>query len=220
MILTLRFNTARLAAAAIAALVMATPAHAQLGSGRLAELEQRLLSADVLSIRFTATAEGAFTAALMGTMDIEGAQVDLKASGDFGDAPVTLELVTDGQVMQGTSGARRFRDAQPPALRESLLLGLTRMGVLHNLARLTSAAPPDHASGGVTEWVQARSVWADTTGEHITLRFDIHVDGSPAGSATLRLDRATGLPVDREQVVNFPGGSMTVREKYEFTARP
>lgn len=187
-----------------------------------ADLERRLLDAPTLRLRYTVTSEGAFNASLAGTLNLaQHSSVDLQAQGVFGDAPMTLYLRTDGQGMEGGSAQRSFREAMPPALREALILGFTRMGILHNLARLTGGAAPDHAAGGVREWVEVRDVQraSDASGanpEWLALRLPIYVSGARTAEATLWLDRRTGLPVQRDQVVTFPSGSMRVVEQYEF----
>lgn len=187
-----------------------------------AGLERRLLDAPSLHVRYTVRSEGAFNSSLSGTLHLtQHPSVDLEAEGVFGDAPATLRLRSDAQAMEGGSAQRTFREATPPALREALILGLTRMGILHNLARLTGGAAPDHASGGIREWVEVREVQrgsnaSGATPDWLALRFPIHVSGARTAEATLWLDRRTGLPVRRQQVVTFPNGSMRVIEQYDF----
>jgi len=70
---------------------------------------------------------------------------------------------------------RCFDEPVPPEVREALVIGLTRMGILHNLARLVAGVPPDRASGGVRDWVEGREIaWADSVevGE-LGVRFEI-----------------------------------------------
>jgi hypothetical protein len=69
----------------------------------------------------------------------------------------TLEI-SHGRIMEGGNAVRRFHADAPAGLTEALVLGFTRMGILHNLARLTRGAAPDHADGGVREWVEVRDV--------------------------------------------------------------
>jgi len=187
-----------------------------------AQMERRLLDAPDLHLRYTVASEGAFDASLAGTLQIrQGPVVELQAAGTFGDAPVTLHLLSDGRTMVGGSAQRTFREATPPALHEALVLGLTRMGILHNLARLTGGATPDRAAGGVEEWVEVREIAVEPPAAgadpgQLVLAFAIHVAGTRTAEARLWIDRRTGLPVRREQVVSFPGGSMRVVEHYEF----
>lgn len=191
-------------------------------AARFYDLEERLLRAEPLRLRYTITAEGAFAASLSGTLHLaEGSQADLSATGTFGGAPVRLHLRSDGRRMDGGSEERTFAAEASPHLREALIIGLTRMGLLHNLARLTAGAPPDHAAGGVQEWVQVGEVSggderAAEQPEQMELRFLIFVSGERSAEATLGIDRRSGLPARREQVVDFPTGTMRVVEEYEF----
>jgi hypothetical protein len=107
-------------------------------------------------------------------------------------------------------------------LKEALLLGLTRMGLLHNLARLTANAPPDHADVGVREWVTLSSFASDRTDPvnapipetfRHGISFELTVAEQRAGSAVLEID-AHGRPVIRRQTVEFPAGRMRVVERY------
>jgi hypothetical protein len=198
---------------------------AQTAGAMFAEIENRLLKASVISGRFTASAEGAVSASLQGALETSrGAEIDLNATGTFGEDGVTLYLRSDGRTMEGGNAGRMFRENAPAGLTEALLLGLTRMGILHNLARLAGGAAPDRAEGGVGEWVEVRDIeFAPATGQEepgsglIGLRFVIYVSGRQAAEATLWLDPHSGLPVRREQVVAFPGGAMTVTESYDLT---
>lgn len=181
----------------------------------LAEVEERLLAAEVTQMAFDIQAEGAFQADLQGELEIQGSDlVSLTGSGTFGGQPVELYLDGADSVFTGGhkgGGGPIFDRVAPPALKEALVLGLTRMGLLHNLARLVSGAPPDRADGGVAEWVQAVvPTWTEAG-----LTFQIVVEGQPAGEATLRFD-TEGRLVGREQVVRFPGGEMQVREEYRY----
>lgn len=111
----------------------------------------------------------------------------------------------------------------PAELTQSLLLGLTRMGILHNLATLTTPGMPDHSEGGVAEWVQTFDhhwvLTADTGNNNSAIGFAITVDGTESATATLEIN-AAGLPLRRRQVVNFQGieEPMYVVEEYTFVS--
>jgi len=190
-----------------------------------AEMEDRLVTGPVISGRFTVSADGAFFASLQGALEMSHADgTELKAAGIFGEDSVTLYLRSDGRIMEGGNAGRKFEEHSPAGLTEALLLGLTRMGILHNLARLAGGAVPDRADGGVREWVEVRDVeFAPAAGpeelrsELTALRFLIYVSGEQVAEATLWLDPDSGLPVRREQVVAFPGGPMRVTETYDLT---
>jgi hypothetical protein len=186
-------------------------------SALLAFAEARLIS-NSMDLRFRVTAEGAFAAELEGVLRIDGHAVFLAADGGFGGAPVRLQLRAEGDSMRIVSPRGDSVASTPPQLREALVIGFTRMGILHNLARLTGGLEPDRAGGGVREWVEVQQVRLDlgaaAAGE-IAVRFDIHVGGARTAEATLWFDADTGAPIRREQVVRFPGGEMRVEERYE-----
>jgi hypothetical protein len=182
------------------------------------ELEDEWFGRSQVVLAFHVTAEGAFTADLAGRLVIRGDDVlTLEATGHFGGRPVELAVEAAEGRMVGGNGAETFDTTTPPALREAVVVGITRMGVLHNLARLVAGAPPDHADGGVREWVVTHSfAWAEGQEAERGVNFALTVAGEPSGEATLWLD-AQGAPALREQVVRFPGGEMRVTERYAVT---
>lgn len=179
-------------------------------AARMAELESRLLDARRAALDFRVTAEGAAAIEVAGHLRREeGGGVELRAEGTFGGRTVDLLLRTEGDRYEFGNGPERATAPVPPALWEALVLGFTRMGVLHNLARLSGNAPPDHAEGGVGEWVVVDGF--DHADDALT--FDITVAGQPSGSASLELG-LDGLPHLRRQSVRFPNGEMRVVERY------
>lgn len=184
-------------------------------------LESRLLAQPV-KLRFAITSSGAFTAALNGTLELHADNtLSLTATGRFGDAPVQLSLSSDGKTLRGSNGKKTFEMAAPPHLRDALIIGWTRMGLLHNLVRLVAGKSPDHMAGSVREWVQVMQMQhrlplaADMPPDDIFM-FDIEVAGQPSGSARLVVDATVRLPRERTQTVEFETGSMRVTERYEY----
>jgi hypothetical protein len=176
-------------------------------------LEDRLLNASTVRFDFHVTAEGAFDADLRGALHVGPAErVRLTASGHFGGQPVDLFLRSEEEEFEFGNGANRTTRVKPPHLKEAIFIGLTRMGILHNLARLVSARAPDHADGAVREWVTVGS-FAATASESDALSFDLTVAGEPAGSASLEIG-SHGRPIGRRQTVQFPSGEMRVVERY------
>jgi hypothetical protein len=176
-------------------------------------LEDRLLNAGTVRFDFHVSAEGPFEADLRGALGIGPAhRVRLTASGHFGGQPVDLLLRAEDEEFEFGNQTNRTIAARPAHLKEALLIGLTRMGILHNLARLTSASAPDHADGGVREWVTVGSFAAGAS-DSDALSFDLTVAGQRAGSASLEVD-SRGRPMLRLQTVQFPSGEMRVVERY------
>ena len=189
----------------------ATPAEAY------ASLETTLRSGGPpVRIAFDVGAEGAVSAELTGTLllGVDG-QARVEASGDFAGQPLDVTLISDGDRMFFTGSEGGVET--PPALRDALAIGFTRMGILHNLARLSGAAAPDHADGGVDEWVvvaEGNPLDGDLAeiDDEAAVYLDITVAGQPSGSFALQFDGA--LPEVRRQVVEFPQGIMIVTERY------
>lgn len=183
-------------------------------------IEERLLALGTVYLDFQITSEGVVESDLEGTLVMQpGQAARLAAGGTFDEQPVALRLVSDGRQWSGGSAAGSFAEPTPRALREGLVLGITRMGLLHNLAKLSSGSPPDATDGTARLWVKTTDmrrgkaqVGPDRT--LLPFTFGILVSGQPAGEATLWVDADTYLPVRREQTVRFPQGEMRVVERY------
>lgn len=188
-------------------------------------LEARLLEGSRRA-EFTLTAKGAVEVSIRGELVLDADAIQLRANGTFAGAPTEIQLRTEGDRLKGHSPGGTIDIPRPPHLREAIVVGLTRMGLLHNIAVLHGGRPPDHAEHGVRDWVQVDDLRRDDPVDAgfdpapelppDPLSMDITVSGHPAGQATLWLDPDTGLPLQRHQVVQFPEGTMQVRETYTF----
>jgi hypothetical protein len=177
-----------------------------------------------VEFRATADARGALSASMTGSLAIaSGNRARVEFSGALRGARATARLVADGRRMAvGPSGAASQADA-PAALNEGLVLGMVRMGVLHNVVVLAGGRPPDGTDGKARDLVTYNDAALRTpeTVEGVETQpvaFRIAMKGKPVGQAVLWLDAKTGLPVKRTQTVFFPkaqGGDMTVTERYE-----
>lgn len=188
-------------------------------------MEQSLLERSTLQLTTEVRSEGAFESSLEGSVWLEaGNRATFDVAGSFG-GPADLRLASDGERLRGGSAAGEFDVATPAHLNEAIVIGLTRMGILHNLARLVGGAPPDHMEGGVQDWVQVVEVRTepeeDADGRALR-RFDfgLVVDGVRSGTASLWVDAESSLPVRREQTVQFDEGEMRVTEVYRFSGSP
>lgn len=167
-------------------------------------------------MRFSVTATGAVAVDLEGELEL-GPCCGLIAEGDFAGQPYALALRATGDHLQAHSGDDLlFEGPVPGELSHALRIGLTRMGVLHNVAMLVGGAPPDHADGGVEDWVRTSEHKHVERDGQPGIAFDLTVAGQPSGHATLWLDDR-GWPASREQSVDFPEGTMKVVEVYEFS---
>lgn len=171
-------------------------------------------------------AEGAVRVAMRGELTVDEQRVVLRATGTFGGQPATVELIADGERMKGTGPGGTFDLPEPEGLREAIAIGWTRMGLLHNIALLVAGRPPDHAEGGVGQWVVVHDLQRSRTVTELEpataslpddpISMQIEVSGQRAGRATLWLDPRTRMPLERHQIVDFDEGQMRVRETYAW----
>lgn len=173
-------------------------------------LEQRLLSAEHVEVEFEITAEGAVESEVRGILLCHGDHVSLFARGSFMGRPAKVDMVATERELRGGADVAHILGPRPPALREGILLGLLRMGLLHNIAVLAQSHVPDGVDGSLRSWARAEALAIDDDGG---LRFELIVAGQSTGRAHLRL--VDGLPSVREQVVQLAEGEMRVVERYQ-----
>lgn len=162
-------------------------------------VEHRLLQARAVKVTFDITADGAHTAKVEGELQMtKDNQARWRVSGTFDGNPLSID-----KVLTAADGA---------ALTEAIILGWTRMGLLHNIAQLAQGKGIEHASGGLGDMVTVTEP-APTAGGSAALPMDLVVEGNPMGHADLELD-SLGLPAHRVQTVHFPNGEMHVEEHY------
>lgn len=190
-------------------------------SEQLDRLEARLLGARRVHIEAKVQASGALQASFEGVTDLQDRnRARFSYTGSLAGKPAVVSLESNGRTLDLRNGAQSRNEPTGAESNRALLLGFTRMGLLHNLARCVQLAGPDHAGGGVTPWITLDSFRPTTfaqDGELFgapSLGFDLLVSEKPAATVQLWLDPATGLPRRREQVVRFPQGEMKVVETY------
>jgi len=206
-----------------ACLVLAGPAGAagEDPTQLMEQLEARLLSARRVTIEARIESRGVVNSRLSGRSELRDRnRASVAYSGEFAGKAVDVALEADGRALELRQGQERRRDPGPRQCNRAVLIGLTRMGLLHNLARLTGLQAPDHAAGGVEQWVTLDSFRPTTFPQGgeleglMSFGFDLLVSGVPSAGVRLWLDPASGLPRQRQQTVRFPTGEMTVVETY------
>jgi hypothetical protein len=164
-----------------------------------ARLESRLLAGES-DIEFETGSTGAVETTVTGSLYVGRSNLRFDALGTvMGESTSAVYTTTD--------------DRRPADVKRAVVIGWTRMGLLHNLVRLLGEQDIDHGGGGVTEWVRVKNISWDEQERMFT--FDISVEERDVARARLWLD-AKGRPVRREQSVSFPGGSMQVEERYRW----
>ena len=193
------------------------------GAALMEAVERLLIECPDVQLETVVVAEGAVDAGFRGAMTLgEEGRSSVRFEGEFMGMPHQMEFASDGEQLRGTTTVGPLDEPTPAELRKALAIGWTRMGVLHNIARLTGGQGPDHAAGGVDTWVQVDRVEIGEAGSiddkaALPLNFTIFVEGEEVGAAVLWLDAESGLPLKREQAVQFPTGEMRVTEGYRVT---
>lgn len=197
------------------------------GADRLTEMEKILATAPNLQGKFDLESKGENAAKMTGVLRLyEGNALRLEADGNFkGEA---VQVVLDSRdasaisraVTKGPSASSN-RDPPGAALRETITQGLSRMGLMHNLAVLSMEHPIQFAEGGFSKYAKAINITdghSDTVQSVPCRRVDFHieVDGRDLGEATVCIADATGLPLHRRSTVHFPQGDMTLVELYTW----
>jgi hypothetical protein len=175
----------------------------------LLDLERRLLRATNAHVSADVRSEGAVRSALSVELHLgEGQRARLEVKGVFEGREVSARFVSDGTTMQV-----RGKPASPaaPELRDALVLGFVRMGILHNAALLIGGAIPDHADGGVHAWVKAERARAGTPAREVG--FVVVVRREVMGEAVLTLDESA-RPLRRRQLIHLEEGDLQVEESY------
>lgn len=161
-------------------------------------MERRLLARMPAQLEVVSHAEGAVQADATTQVSV-GPATRLHAQGTFLGKPFQ----------------KSFDQPTTPGLRDAVLLGLTRMGLLHNVANLSQDLPPEHADGTLRDWLQVAKFRRVKGG----VAFSVLLDGKDVGPVTLLIDARSKLPRKRTQVVHFPGADMNVTETYSFPAQ-
>ncbi|MFT5142651.1 MAG: hypothetical protein ACI84D_001267 [Thalassolituus oleivorans] len=176
-------------------------------------LEARLLAAENVSFTFQVISEGVITGNLQGTVSASSSgALTIDAYGTFIERELQMQLVTTADSLRMVTNEMSDAVARQDETFSAVVLGLTRMGIMHNLAQLSTVSPPDHGDVGMDDWVAVDNFGNAPVGEYTGMSFDLFVDGEKTSSAILAVE--DGLPVRRRQEVAFPGGSMIVTETY------
>jgi len=201
----------------------------------LAAMEANLLKVKNRKLKFRTEATGAIAATFEGEVVFKKDNViEYRTAGKFGGKDYKLFLVCDGARLRGGFEDKPFDMECPSGLRSGIMIGMSRMGLMHNIARLVTNKPPDRTDGTVFKWLEVQDVkfakdhapdtpQATAELKHndkklIVVFFKLAVEGNKnAGDVELWIDTKTNLPSYRAITVHFPQGDMFVTEKYEWS---
>lgn len=199
----------------------------------ISAMEASLLKIKNRKLKFRTEATGAIAATFEGEVIFKkGNVIDYRTAGKFLGKEHKLFLLSDGARLRGGSEAKPFESACPAELRSGILIGMSRMGLMHNIARLSGNQPPERTDGTVTKWLgivepkfakdhapdtpQAGAELKHNDKKLMVVFFKLSVDGKNTGDVELWIDTKTNLPSYRAITVHFPQGDMFVTEKYTW----
>lgn len=197
---------------------------------RLSMAEDALLYGNNMTATFELDSKGENAAHMTGTLELlDGNALHLVAEGNFKSEPVQVELDSrdsSGITRTSTKGASVESHRDPPAskLRHTVALGISRMGLLHDVVTLALDKPIDKIDGGFENWAKTIEV-KDGASESINgevckrVDFVVQVEGKKMGEASMCISDATALPIQRNMTVHFPEGDTTVVETYKWTLK-
>ncbi len=139
--------------------------------------------------------------------------VKADASTDLSVGP-EVRIHSEGALM-GKPLAVDYDQPSNPGLRDAVIVGLARMGMLHNVVNLAQGGGIDHADKDVREWLKPVKFRRVKGG----VAYKVTVDGKESGEATLLINAKTKLPSKRTLTVHFGNGDMKVSETYRFPAK-
>ena len=167
-----------------------------------------------LKTTYRATSTGSYKIDLSGAFElVPGEQLRWTSSGNFGGREVVIELRANADSVFYENQVFMIAQPRPKHLDEAIVKGLFRMGIMHNLAVLSSGKLPDHGgSRSIDAWLATD--FSESTQPSDTLLFDVVVNGNSTAKARLVLDE-NERPLYRWQHVEM-GGGMTVEERFEY----
>lgn len=196
-----------------------TPATAP--ASALDALEQRLIAAPSFRVHARLASSGRIQSHFDGTVVAgAGARMRFALQGAFGGRDADALFTCDGARMRGGNRGQPFDLDAAPGLREGVVVGFVRRGLLHDVARLASGKTPDTIDGSARRHLEVVGA-THAPGEPIRgaateqWTWALYVDHVHGADETLWLDARTGLPLRRRVVVHFPEGDMDVGEEYD-----
>jgi hypothetical protein len=181
----------------------------------LAAMETNLLKIKNRKLKFRTEATGALTGAFEGEIVFKKDNIiDYRTAGKFGGKEYKLFLTCDNALLRGGTEGKPFEMDAPPGLRSGIVIGLSRMGLMHNISRLISNKPPDHIDGTVFKWLvvqnpsfakehapdtpQAGAELKQKDKKLMVVFYKLGVeDNKNAGDVELWIDTKTNLPTCR-----------------------
>jgi hypothetical protein len=123
------------------------------------------------------------------------------------------KIVYKGNVM-GKDVDSTWEHPTTPDLRDAVLLGMTRMGLLHNIVLLSRDRPPANIEGHIRESLTAHD-FSKAPGGGIA--YKLRVGNREMGDAVVKINSKSHYPMSRQFTAHLDNGDMHVSETYQLT---
>jgi len=137
-------------------------------------------------------------------------QVDLESTITVG--PDT-KVVYKGNVM-GKDVDSTWEHPTTPELRDAMLIGITRMGLMQNIVLFTRDRPPANVEGHIREALTAHD-FAKAPGGAIS--YKLKAGNREMADAVIKINSKSHYPMSRKMTVHLDNGDMKVSETYQLT---
>jgi hypothetical protein len=135
------------------------------------------------------------------------------------DVEATLTVGSDTKIsykgnVMGRDVDKTWENPTTPDLRDAILLGITRMGLTHNLVLFTSDRPPANVEGHIRQALTPHD-FAKASGGGIA--YKLRADNREMGEGVIKFNSKTHLPMSRKFTFHLDNGDMRVSESYQLT---
>ncbi|OUV12103.1 MAG: hypothetical protein CBC47_00335 [Alphaproteobacteria bacterium TMED87] len=173
-------------------------------AGPMLDIEKKFLSQ--FSLSFTINSVGIIQSNLFGEFRYCKEEIDLDVRGEIFGEEILLGLQTNDQDLV----LNNVKISRPTYLVEAMIVGFARMGLFHNIVRLSGGHSPDRADVGIEKWINIPVVVQ--SGDELI--FDLFLADRKASRTKLLLD-TRDLPVKRTQTIYFGDEELEVTELYK-----
>jgi hypothetical protein len=135
------------------------------------------------------------------------------------DVESTLTIGADTKIaykgnVMGKDVDSTWEHPTTPELRDAILIGMTRMGLLHNVVLFTRDRPPANVEGHVRESLIAHD-FAKAPGGGIA--YKLRVGNREMGEGVVKINSKSHYPMSRKLTAHLDNGDMRVSETYQLT---
>jgi hypothetical protein len=134
---------------------------------------------------------------------------DVESNATIGaDTKITYK----GNVM-GKDVDSTWEHATTPELRDAILIGITRMGLLQNVVLFSRERPPANVEGHIREALTAHD-FAKVPGGGIS--YKLRAGNREMADAVIKINSKTHYPMSRKMTTHLDTGDMKVSETYQL----